>query len=79
MTTMVEFILALITTLGSRPIRFVVNCQKLKLPSTQHDKMQKSIDLSLNLQFKAFRKHFLYQLIKLYDVYKIIFEAILVF
>ena len=32
MTAIVEFILALITTLSSKPIRFLVNSKKLKFP-----------------------------------------------
>ena len=62
MTAIVEFILALITTLSSQTFRFLIIWQKLKFPQTQNEEMQKSIYFSKNLQFKPFKNHFLYLL-----------------
>ena len=60
MTAIVEFILALITTLSSKPIHFFVNRQKLKVAFDAACENAKMIDFSPNLQFKASRNHFLY-------------------
>ena len=62
MTAIVEFILALITTLSSKPIRFLVNRKNVTHCLTQFEKIQKMIDFSLNLWFRVFRKQFLYLL-----------------
>ena len=62
MFAMVEFILALITTLSSKPFRFRVNRQKLNWPWTQNSRIEKIVDFSLNLRFRASRKQFLYPL-----------------
>ena len=58
MFAMVEFILALITTLSSKPISSLVICEKLNLPLTQNLKIQKLVVFGLNLYLKPSEKDF---------------------